>query len=140
MPELYSLGLTNIVARPTRNGSELSKAEMDDGVALLEDKARRFRPESMCIVGKSIWESIWRVRHGSNVGKKFKYGWQDEEENMGVVEGEWSGARVFVASSTSGLAASLGPAEKERIWGELGAWVMMRRAEREAVEIKQEME
>ncbi|OAQ66918.1 uracil DNA glycosylase superfamily protein [Pochonia chlamydosporia 170] len=140
MPELYSLGLTNIVARPTRNGSELSKAEMDDGVALLEEKARKYRPESMCVVGKSIWESIWRVRHGRNVGKLFKYGWQDEEENMGVVEGEWGGARVFVASSTSGLAATLSPAEKERIWGELGAWVKMRRAEREVAEIKEEEE
>ncbi|KAK2594987.1 hypothetical protein QQS21_007294 [Conoideocrella luteorostrata] len=132
MPELYSLGLTNIVGRPSRNGSELSKAEMDDGVAALEEKAREWRPESMCIVGKSIWESIWRVRHRSPVGKKFRYGWQDEQENMGVVKGEWEGARVFVASSTSGLAATLLPAEKEKIWAELGSWVKMRRAEREA--------
>ncbi|KHN96761.1 uracil DNA glycosylase superfamily protein [Metarhizium album ARSEF 1941] len=140
MPALYSLGLTNIVARPTRNGSELSRAEMDDGVALLEDKARTYRPESVCVVGKSIWESIWRVRHGSNVGKRFRYGWQDETENMGVVEGSWGGARVFVASSTSGLAATLGPAEKESIWRELGAWVTRRRAERGAADVKTERE
>lgn len=138
MPELYSLGLTNIVARPSRNGSELSKQEMDDGVAILEDKARKLRPECICIVGKSIWESIWRVRHGRPVGKKFSYGWQDEEENMGVIEGEWSGSRVFVASSTSGLAATLLPAEKEKIWGELGSWVKMRRAER-AVEAEKKL-
>ncbi|PHH91496.1 hypothetical protein CDD83_225 [Cordyceps sp. RAO-2017] len=133
MPRLYSLGLTNIVARPSRNGAELSRREMDDGVALLDEKARRWRPETMCIVGKSIWESIWRVRHqGRPVGPSFRYGWQDAEENMGVVDGEWPGARVFVASSTSGLAATLSPAEKQRIWAELGAWVKTRRAEREA--------
>ncbi|KAF1736634.1 G/U mismatch-specific uracil DNA glycosylase [Beauveria bassiana] len=132
MPELYSLGLTNIVARPSRNGAELSRQEMDEGVALLEEKARTWRPESMCIVGKSIWESIWRVRHGGKaVGASFRYGWQDEAENMGVVQGEWEGARVFVASSTSGLAATLSPAQKQEIWNELGAWVKMRRAERE---------
>lgn len=132
MPQLYSLGLTNIVARPSRNGAELSKQEMDEGVALLEEKARRWRPESMCIVGKSIWESIWRVRHGGKaVGKNFKYGWQDAAENMGVIDGEWEGAKVFVASSTSGLAATLSPAQKQEIWNELGAWVKMRRAERE---------
>ncbi|KND91415.1 G/U mismatch-specific uracil DNA glycosylase [Tolypocladium ophioglossoides CBS 100239] len=132
MPALYSLGLTNIVARPSRNGAELSRHEMDDGVALLEDKARAWRPESMCVVGKSIWESIWRVRHGGRpVGRAFRYGWQDEGENMGVIEGEWPGARVFVASSTSGLAAALSLAEKQAIWDELGAWVKMRRAERE---------
>ncbi|PNY24551.1 G/U mismatch-specific uracil DNA glycosylase [Tolypocladium capitatum] len=132
MPALYSLGLTNIVARPSRNGAELSRREMDDGVALLEEKARAWRPESMCVVGKSIWESIWRVRHaGRPVGRAFRYGWQDEAENMGVIEGEWPGARVFVASSTSGLAAALSPAEKQEIWDGLGAWVKMRRAERE---------
>lgn len=131
MPELYSLGLTNIVARPSRNGSELSKQEMDEGVEILQEKARKWRPESICVVGKSIWESVWRVRHGRPVGKAFKYGWQDTTENMGVIDGEWDGARVFVASSTSGLAATLSPAEKQRIWGELGAWVKTRRTERE---------
>ncbi|KAF7540785.1 hypothetical protein G7Z17_g12120 [Cylindrodendrum hubeiense] len=131
MPELYSLGLTNIVARPSRNGSELSKKEMDEGVEILQEKARKWRPESICVVGKSIWESVWRVRHGRPVGKAFKYGWQDTTENMGVIHGEWEGARVFVASSTSGLAATLSPAEKQRIWDELGAWVKTRRVERE---------
>ena len=132
MPELFGLGLTNIVGRPSRNGAELSKREMDDGVATLEDKARRWRPECMCVVGKSIWESIWRVRHGGKpVGKQFRYGWQDKEENMGVVEGEWEGARVFVATSTSGLAATLSPAEKQEIWSRLGSWVKERRAQRD---------
>ncbi|KAL7782177.1 DNA glycosylase [Trichoderma afarasin] len=140
MPELYSLGLTNIVARPSRNGAELSKQEMDDGVSILEDKARKWRPESMCVVGKSIWESIWRVRHGSPVGKAFKYGWQDESENMGVIEGEWTGARVFVATSTSGLAASMSPAEKQAVWNQLGSWVKTRRAEREAQKEKEEVQ
>ncbi|QPG96033.1 hypothetical protein C2857_002934 [Epichloe festucae Fl1] len=140
MPGLYSLGLTNIVSRPSRNGSELSRAEMDEGVAALEGKARRWRPESVCVVGKSIWESIWRVRHGQPVGKQFRYGWQDGRENMGAVEGEWAGASVFVAPSTSGLAATLLPADKERIWAELGSWVKMRRAERERVRVREEEE
>ncbi|PNP44816.1 hypothetical protein TGAMA5MH_03625 [Trichoderma gamsii] len=137
MPERFSLGLTNIVARPSRNGAELSKQEMDDGVSLLEDKARKWRPESMCVVGKSIWESIWRVRHGSPVGKAFKYGWQDESENMGIIKGEWAGAKVFVATSTSGLAASMSPAEKQAVWNQLGSWVKTRRAEREAEKEKE---
>lgn len=147
LPDRFSLGLTNIVSRPSRNGAELSKAEMDMGVSVLEDKARRWRPEVVCIVGKSIWESVWRVRHGRAIKKdQFRYGWQDEAENMGklgpegmkeeeVQEGveyrdDWAGAKVFVASSTSGLAATLSPAEKERIWRELGIWVEKRRAGR----------
>ena len=132
MPKLYSLGLTNIVTRPSRNGAELSKAEMDAGVSILEAKAREFRPEVLCVVGKSIWESIWRVRHGKPVGKAFKYGWQDDEERLGASEGEWEGSRVFVATSTSGLAASMSPKEKEEVWRQLGSWVEQRRAERDA--------
>jgi TDG/mug DNA glycosylase family protein len=134
LPEMYSMGFTNIVARPSRNGSELSKQEMDEGVEILHEKCRKYRPESVCVVGKSIWESIWRVRHGKPVGKAFKYGWQDESENMGVIEGEWEGSKVFVSSSTSGLAATLSPAEKERIWAEIGTWAKQRRAERELEE------
>lgn len=118
---------------------------MDSGVEVLEEKIRRFKPEAVCIVGKSIWESIWRVRHGRKIKKEeFKYGWQDESEKMGgmEVDGEtvWRGARVFVATSTSGLAASLGPAEKERIWRELGVWVEQRRKEREQekLQVKEE--
>lgn len=135
LPRLWALGNTNIVARPTRNGSELSTKEMDEGVAALEEKIRTNRPEAVCIVGKSIWESIWRVRHKRSLRKEeFKYGWQDESENMGKVDdGAWSGARVFAATSTSGLAATTLPAEKERIWRELGEWVEKRRFEREHV-------
>ncbi|EFQ25454.1 mismatch-specific thymine-DNA glycosylate [Colletotrichum graminicola] len=147
LPRLYGLGNTNIVARPSRNGAELSKAEMDEGVDVLEDKVRGCRPEVVCIVGKGIWESIWRVRRGRGIRKEeFRYGWQDEREDMGVVVAAkggdaaadgasptaWAGARVFVATSTSGLAATLRLAEKERIWRELGEWCERRRAERGA--------
>lgn len=109
---------------------------MDEGVEVLEEKARRWRPESVCIVGKSIWESIWRVRHGKKIAKsEFKYGWQDDKENMGVIESSeaehgWKGARVFVATTTSGLAAGMRPHEKEEVWRGLGEWVAKRRKER----------
>jgi TDG/mug DNA glycosylase family protein len=69
----------------------------------------------------------------------FKYGWQDEKHNMGKADGEdeldargepWKGAKVFVTTSTSGLAANLKPAEKEAIWKPFGEWVQRRRRER----------
>jgi len=212
MPERFSLGLTNIVSRPSRNGAELSKAEMDEGVAVLEAKCAQWQPEAVCIVGKSIWESIFRVRKGRALKKgEFSYGWQDGERRMGLgadagggampVLSSWltssslssphfrnprikteptktqqdlkreineinatesdedfgssnnlehgvavkeeeeeskdeaeqqpyPGARIFVASSTSGLAATLKPSEKEAIWKELGDWCVKRRQQR----------
>lgn len=134
MPRLYELGLTNIVSRPTKDASELSKKEMDESVEELETKIALYRPEAVAIVGKSIWESIWRVKHGKAIRKdEFKYRWQDDSERMGKVkrgEQKWAGARVFVATTTSGLAASMTLAEKQEIWRGLGEWVEKRRSER----------
>ncbi|KAL5040919.1 uracil-DNA glycosylase-like protein [Aspergillus fruticulosus] len=128
LPELYNVGNTNIVERPTRDASMLSKAEMDAGVPVLEAKVAAKRPAAVCLVGKSIWEAVWRARKGRAIRKEeFRYGWQDEEENMGKSEG-WEGAPVFVATTTSGLAAGMSYPEKQAIWNELGRWVVKKRA------------
>lgn len=132
LPRLYSMGNTNIVERPSKDAAELSKAEMIDGTPILEEKFRRYRPEAVCIVGKGIWEAIWRWRYKRQIKKEeFHYGWQDDRERMGKCEG-WEGARVFVSSSTSGLSASTKPHEKEAIWKPFGEWVKARRTERAA--------
>jgi mismatch-specific thymine-DNA glycosylase len=140
LPALYCMGNTNIVDRPSKDAAELSKAEMAAGTVNLDAKFLQYKPEAVCIVGKGIWEAIWRYRYGKNPTKaQFKYGWQDEEHNMGKGEEEgelgpdgrpWLGSRVFVTTSTSGLAANLKPAEKEEIWRPFGEWVQKRRAER----------
>jgi TDG/mug DNA glycosylase family protein len=135
------MGNTNIVDRPSKDAAELSKEEMTAGTAELERKFALYRPEAVCIVGKGIWEAIWRWKYGRNVRKEeFRYGWQDEGHNMGKVDGEWEGSRVFVTTSTSGLAASLKPAEKEAIWRPFGEWVQQRRKERGFVPRKIEEE
>lgn len=144
LPRLYSMGNTNIVSRPSKDVAELSKQEVVAGVPILDYKIRKYKPEAVCIVGKSIWEAIWQYHHGKKPSKaEFKYGWQDERHNMGRLpldEGEkddtndddWPGARVFVATSTSGLSATPKPAEKEAIWRPFGEWVQTRRQERAA--------
>lgn len=130
LPQICSMGNTNIVDRPSKNAGELSKAEMAAGTPILEEKIRVFQPEAVCIVGKSIWQAIWRWRYGREMKKdEFRYGWQDWKERMGECEG-WNGAWVFVATATSGLNASLKPPEKEEIWRPFGEWVKKRRNER----------
>ncbi|KAG0638595.1 uracil-DNA glycosylase-like protein [Tuber brumale] len=133
LPRKYSLGNTNLVARATLNQAELSKEEMDDRVELTEDKIRRWKPESVCIVGKGIWESIYRAKNnGAKIPKgKFVWGWQSDEDRFGVdVEEGYPGARVFVVPSTSGLVAGYSMQFKKDIWKVLGDWVQMRRKER----------
>ena len=106
---------------------------MDAGVSVLEEKCRKWKPEVVCVVGKGVWEAVWRVRYGGKGFERgkggFRYGWQEERENMGVGEG-WGGARVFVATTTSGLAAGMSWEEKVGVWRELGEWVVKRREER----------
>lgn len=133
LPELYSVGNTNIVERPTRNVSVLSKAEMDAGVRILEQKIASQRPEAVCLVGKSIWEAVWRVKKGRPLKKEeFRYGWQNECDTIGNVQGqeEWKGSLVFVSTTTSGLAFGMSLAAKQAIWSELGRWVLKRRENR----------
>ncbi|KAK2757599.1 hypothetical protein FQN54_004568 [Arachnomyces sp. PD_36] len=131
LPELYSVGNTNIVSRATKDASMLSRQEMEAGVSVLEEKIAKNKPEAVCLVGKSIWETVWKVKKGRKIKKEeFHYGWQDEEDNMGKIRGEWLGARVFVATTTSGLAAGMKPAEKEAVWNVLGEWVKKRREEK----------
>ena len=133
--DLYQIGNTNICARPTRSGDGLSKEEMEEGAVLLDRKIALYKPEAVVIVGKSIWEAIWRAKKGQ---KKFNnadfcWGWQGEDMQLGRTRTNgqltWEGARTFVATSTSGLAANLSPAEKLAIWKPLGQWITAKREE-----------
>jgi len=136
--DLYGIGNTNICARPTRSGDGLSKQELAEGAAILDVKIAEMKPEAVAIVGKGIWEAIWMAKRGQKRfnDPDFHWGWQDEELWLGRTKDEagnilWKGARTFVATSTSGLAATLTPAEKLAIWKPLGEWVTSRREELE---------
>ncbi|KAK6348948.1 hypothetical protein TWF730_009709 [Orbilia blumenaviensis] len=132
LPAEFGLGTTNIVGRPTASQAELSLEEMDEGVAELERKCRQYRPESVCLIGKAIWESVFRSKHGRKMTKtEFKFGWQNEKENMGVdKKNGYPGARIYVVVSTSGLAAGYSLEYKLKLWKDLGNWINERRAER----------
>ncbi|KIV83005.1 hypothetical protein PV11_05066 [Exophiala sideris] len=137
--DLYSIGNTNICERPTRSGDGLSKLELEQGAVTLEEKIAKFKPEAVVVVGKGIWEAIWMVKKGQKKFKdpNFHWGWQDEDMQVGRTvnaDGEiiWVGAKTFVATSTSGLAATLRPAEKLAIWKPLGDWMTGKRQDSEA--------
>ena len=81
-------GLTNIVARPTKEAAEISRAEYTEGAELLEQKIRKFRPTAVCFVGKGVYQQF------SN-RKAVSWGLQKEPVIPGIVE--------YVAPSSSGL-------------------------------------
>src|SRR5271154_3241719 len=50
LPTLYRVGITNLIPRPTRCASELSKEEMLSHVDEVEDKIRNYKPKAVCVV------------------------------------------------------------------------------------------
>lgn len=54
----YSLGLTNLAPRPTAEGNELLPSELIDGVPVLLEKILKWKPRSVCFVGKGISEAF----------------------------------------------------------------------------------
>ena len=127
LPKLYNVGITNLIPRPTRCGSELSKAEMLENVDVVEEKVRTYKPKAVCVVGKGIWDAFHERRHGGKkVGKDFKFGWQPE---LVGVSNQWKGARCFVTPSTSGRVAAYSREFQEVLWKELGDWVKLERGD-----------
>lgn len=127
LPKLYNVGITNLIPRPTRCASELSKAEMLENVDIVEEKVRTYRPKAVCVVGKGIWDAFHERKHsGKKVGKDFKFGWQPEL--IGASD-EWNGARCFVTPSTSGRVAAYSREFQEALWKELGNWVKLERGD-----------
>ena len=139
LPDLYNIGNTNLCTRATRAGDGLSKQEQAEGAVTVDEKIAQYKPEAVCIVGKGIWDTIYKSKTGKTLKRQdFKYGWQDKNFWLGRSVADngsliWSGARTFVCTSTSGLAADTKPAEKLAIMSELGCWVKQRRKEWEDV-------
>ncbi|SPO30945.1 uncharacterized protein UTRI_05431_B [Ustilago trichophora] len=71
-----SLGLTNLAGRPTAEGSELLPSELIAGVPLLLEKIQRWKPKTVCFVGKGISEAFMKglkqaeAIHGGSASRK----------------------------------------------------------------------
>lgn len=82
------MGITNIVARPTKNAAEIARAEFKEGRHILETKLLEYRPKIACYVGAGVYEAFT----GRN-----KQAWGFPEHDC------LPGIRDFVAPNTSGL-------------------------------------
>ena len=99
----YGLGVTNVVARPTRTAAELSAAELREGAAALADLVSRYRPRVVAVLGVTAW----RVAFGR---PKAVLGRQ--RERVG-------GAETWVAPNPSGLNAHHQLADLARCYAQL---------------------
>ncbi|MED1604717.1 G/U mismatch-specific DNA glycosylase [Cytobacillus sp. FSL W7-1323] len=81
-------GLTNIVSRPTKAASDITKEEYQAGRLELLEKLKKYQPEVACYVGKGVYQEFSKK-------KKVSWGFQSESVVPGVID--------FVAPSSSGL-------------------------------------
>ncbi|MGE5653920.1 MAG: mismatch-specific DNA-glycosylase [Bacillota bacterium] len=82
------LGLTNIVARPTRAASEITKTEYEEGRELLRVKLERYQPRYAAYVGIGVYK-VFARNPSAALGL----------QSVSVVHG----VQDFVLPSTSGL-------------------------------------
>lgn len=82
------LGITNIVARPSRAAAEITKAEYQAGRIILQEKLLLYKPQVACFAGVGVYREFTRQARVS-------CGWQAVSVGTGVAD--------FVVPSPSGL-------------------------------------
>ncbi|KAK9461795.1 uracil-DNA glycosylase-like protein [Lipomyces oligophaga] len=137
LPQNWDLGITNLVSRPTAEQSELSQEEMVAGTPSLEAKLIAHSPEIVCIVGKGIWESIYKFKTGRKlISSEFTFGFQSDygfdfasanSKSSKIV----SKPKIFVIPSTSGRVAAYSRAMKSELWAQLGNEIQLVRRSRQ---------
>jgi thymine-DNA glycosylase len=99
----WSIGLTNLVHRTSRQASDLESNELREGAISLREKLLALRPGIVCFNGKGIYE-VFSGR------KDIKFGLQEEALN---------GSLLFVVPSSSPRTAAYQRDAKLRYFKEL---------------------
>ncbi|SJL09721.1 uncharacterized protein ARMOST_13102 [Armillaria ostoyae] len=125
LPELYNIGLTNLVERPTAEQSELSDAEMRAAAPAFLAKIARYRPRIVCFVGLKIAAAVQHcaVLRKHRVAKlmpglmcfKLVYPEQEDAKNEASV----SETLFFATPSTSARVTQYQANEKIEIFADL---------------------
>ncbi|MEH6995559.1 mismatch-specific DNA-glycosylase [Neobacillus drentensis] len=82
------MGITNIVARPTKAADEITKEEYKEGKEILRNKIELLKPRVVCFVGKGVYQEYSGM-------KSVPWGRQEKAVVPGTID--------FVAPSSSGL-------------------------------------
>ena len=101
----FGLGITNLVARPSRGEADLSRDELREGAAALEALVSRISPRVLAMVGIGAYRT----------------GFQRPKATLGLQEETVAGVPVWVLPNTSGLNANHQLPELIRLFGELRA-------------------
>src|SRR5262245_7068211 len=103
LPE-WSLGITNLIERPSPGIDTLRPAEYVEGWKVLERKIRRYRPKVLALVGVTLYRAILPLLDGPPPSA-------DRENVVGPQNLKVHGADVFVLPNPSGRNANFSYAE-----------------------------
>ncbi|KAF7338195.1 UDG domain-containing protein [Mycena venus] len=118
LPDRFSLGLTNLVDRPTTEQMELSNSEQLANVPVFLAKVARFRPGIVCFVGLSIAKVVdasLKVTLSPNAKSWGLRPYKMVHQNPS----KFSETLFFAAPSTSGLVTQFQRPKKAEIFGEV---------------------
>ena len=99
----YGLGITNVVARPTRAAAELTPEELRDGAAALAELVGEYRPRVLAVLGVTAWRT----------------GFARPKAVMGLQPERIGGEVTWVVPNPSGLNAHFQVADLGRIYRQL---------------------
>lgn len=86
----YGIGITNLVARPSRAATDLTATELRDGAVELENRVARLRPDWLAVLGVQAYRIAFR-RPRATIGR--------QPETIG------SGTGIWLLPNPSGLQA-----------------------------------
>ncbi|KAJ7109501.1 uracil-DNA glycosylase-like protein [Mycena epipterygia] len=118
LPDRFSLGLTNLVDRPTTEQTELSRKEQLAGVPFFLAKIARYRPRIVCFVGLAIARVV-ETRLNVTLASDAKSWGLRPYKMIHPSSSTFTETLFFAAPSTSGLVTHFQRPEKARIFGEL---------------------
>jgi TDG/mug DNA glycosylase family protein len=102
----HGIGVTNIAARPTRAADELTRAELRDGAAALDQTVRTAAPKLVAMLGLTAYKLAFDRRRAT----------------MGLQTDTIGGRPVWVLPNPSGLNAHYKPADFARLYAEAYAY------------------
>ena len=99
----HGLGITNVVARPTRAAAELTREELLEGAAALADLVAEFRPRTLAVLGITAWRTAF----------------SRPKAVMGLQPERIGGAATWVVPNPSGLNAHFQVPDLARLYRQL---------------------
>jgi TDG/mug DNA glycosylase family protein len=78
LPE-HGIGITNIVARPSRSSSDLNGRDFEKGRAELVRKIEKYRPRAAAFVGVTVFRELWPAIASGAAPKEIACGLRPEK-------------------------------------------------------------